>query len=138
MWPPQNPTTTTSSRLFSTKTGKGKPKRTGPKPYVPLPSWPSSKPAPAPAPAPAAVPPLPRDLFPNYSATGSTPLPPPSMPRKRFLRRLLPLLAAAATGAYVLLRTQKKEASVTNGEVKMESNAPSSSIEDTVAERTIH
>ncbi|KAG6534506.1 hypothetical protein ZIOFF_008409 [Zingiber officinale] len=47
-------------------------------------------------------------LFPNYplpSSTSSTPLPPPSMPRKPFLRRILPLVLGFFLG-FLKLRTR--------------------------------
>ncbi|KAG6538845.1 hypothetical protein ZIOFF_003996 [Zingiber officinale] len=55
------------------------------------------------------LPPPPPRLFPNYpspSSTSSTPLPPPSMPRKPFLRRILPLVLVGCT-AYMYMRTTK-------------------------------
>ncbi|KAM0933533.1 hypothetical protein DsansV1_C35g0229911 [Dioscorea sansibarensis] len=76
------------------KSHKGKSKKQQEKGPKASSSNPVHPPPEKPLPAPPSI------LFPRYSPFTSTPLPPPSMPKKRFLRRVLPFLLAATAGAY--------------------------------------
>ncbi|XP_073109554.1 uncharacterized protein [Elaeis guineensis] len=68
----------------------------------------STTPPPPPPPLPSPPPPLLFHTYPSPSSTSSTPLPAPSMPRRHFLRRIMPFLLMGS-GAYALMRNSRKE-----------------------------
>ncbi|XP_072960215.1 uncharacterized protein [Typha angustifolia] len=104
MWPPEKP------QLFDRKPSKGKSKKKARINLSPSPI-PNPSPSPPPPPPPPPLPPPPPGLFHSYpsaNSTSCTPLPPPSMPRKPFLRRIMPL-ALVGYGVYIFMRTRKRQ-----------------------------
>ncbi|KAJ0964477.1 hypothetical protein J5N97_025615 [Dioscorea zingiberensis] len=117
MAPPQTP------QFAPRNPRKGKSKKKQLQDKGPLP--PSPRPA-HPPPPEQRLPAPPSILFPRYSSATSTPLPPPSMPKKRFLRRALPFLVAATAAAYYFRGMSKKEATEKVEGIEAEASSVSS------------
>ncbi|WOL09123.1 hypothetical protein Cni_G17876 [Canna indica] len=96
------------------KPHKGRPRK---KVTSNLPCSSSVAPPPPPRQQPDLPPPPPARLFPNYpspSSTSSTHLPPPSMPKKPFLHRILPLVVVGSA-AYMYMGRSKKHVTENDG-----------------------